>query len=314
MLCVARMCSADPIPTFTGYYEGAAYDEREYARLVAYAEDHHEIQITPEDFVEHFDAMLRAARPPYQGMGTFGQYMVAEYASLYVDKVLSGEGSDELFGGYARQYIVAGLTPPDGYEDYELPEGYPRDPEKALDWDLARLPNLLAVDEQMTAAFGLEAAAPFTDEAIVDFALDLEPLERIGKPMLKQAMRGIVPDAILDRTDKMGFPAPLVEWAQREPVKSFVKERIGYLPDADKPWERSWWVESVREIGAAGRGGRVKRPHLGLVHNARRAEAPKEETRLALRIISLERQQRSAATGGRRAQGADEDRWRALRL
>src|SRR6266496_2241523 len=160
---------AGGIPTFTGYYEGKAYDERPYARLVASANDHHEIEITPEDFVANFDAMLVAAKPPYQGMGTFGQYMVAKHASYYVDRVLSGEGGDELFGGYCRLLMVAGEDSQDGYEEYELPDGYPDTLEEALVWDWERLPDLLAVDEQMTAAFGLEAVSPFTDERVVEF-------------------------------------------------------------------------------------------------------------------------------------------------
>lgn len=231
------------VPTFTGYYEGVAYDERPYARMVALARNHHEIEITPADFVTHFDDMLAAASPPYQGMGTFGQYMVAKHASLYVDRVLSGEGGDELFGGYCRLLIVAGEPRPDGYEDYVLPADYPSTLPEALAWDWERLPDLLAVDEQMTAAFGLEAIAPFTDDRVVSFVLNLPPELRVGKKLLKQAMKGIVPDAILNRTDKRGFPAPFVAWAQEEPVKTFVRDRIGYTPRPDKPWDRGWWLD-----------------------------------------------------------------------
>ena len=59
---------AGGIPTFTGYYDGPAYDERPWARLVA-GKEHHEILITPQDFVENFDDMLRAAQPALPGDG-----------------------------------------------------------------------------------------------------------------------------------------------------------------------------------------------------------------------------------------------------
>lgn len=231
------------IPCFTGYYEGAAYDERFFARLVA-GEEHHEILITPQDFVDYFDWMVREAEEPYQGPGTFGQYMVARYAANEVDVLLSGEGGDELFGGYARLLIVAGEPRPEGYEDYELPEGYPTDLAAALAWDFERLPDLLAVDSQMTRAFNLEARAPFTDREVVDYVLALPPELRVGKRLLREGMRGEVPDAILDRTDKRGFPTPFVAWAhEHDDVGDLIYDRIGYLPDPDEPWARDWWVD-----------------------------------------------------------------------
>lgn len=235
---------ADPsLPRFTGYYEEPGFDERDYARLSANTVDHHEILIRPQDFVDHFDGMVAALRPPFMGMGSFGQYMVAKHCSDYVDVVLSGEGSDELFGGYARQMLVAGVPLPKGYEDYQLPDGYPTDLQGALDYDWAKLPDLLAVDDQMCGAWGLEARAPFMDPRVVEYGLALPPTERVGKRHLRDRVRGLVPDAIIDRTDKMGFPIPLVSWAQRDPVRSFVLERIGRLPDPERPWDRSWWHE-----------------------------------------------------------------------
>jgi len=230
------------LPTFTGYYDLEGFDERHWARLVAHPE-HHEILITPRDFVENFDQMQTHLRPPIMGMGTFGQYMVSKYVSQYVDVALSGEGSDELFGGYARQMIVAGEAPPEGYEHYHIPPGYPTTLPEALAYDYKRLPDLLAVDDQMTGAFGLEARAPFTDRRIVDYALALPPEWRVGKRHLRSAVRGVVPDEIIDRKNKMGFPIPLVHWAQEEPVRSFIMDRIGYLPDPEQPWDRAWWYE-----------------------------------------------------------------------
>ena len=233
---------APDLPLFTGYYQGAQYDERPWASLVAKGREWHEIEITPDDFTDNIDRFLEAVHPPYEGPGAFGQYMVARYVTEHVDTVLSGEGGDELFGGYARLHIVAGVPVPLGFENYQLPADYPDTLEEALVWEWnINLPALLALDAQVNAAHGLTAIAPMAeDPAVIDYAMSLPPDMRVGKVALKAAMRGLLPDEILQRKDKRGFPVPYVQWANG-PLRDFIGDRIGYTPDPDKPWDRKWW-------------------------------------------------------------------------
>lgn len=233
---------APELPLFTGYYKGEAYDERPWASLVAKNREWHEIEITPQDFIDNIDDFLTMIHPPYEGPGAFGQFMVAKYVVQHVPTVLSGEGGDELFGGYARLHIVADIPVPEGYEDYQIPEGYPDNLEDALEWEwMVNLPALLALDEKVTRVNGLTAIAPMAmDLDVIHYAMELPADLRVGKVALKAAMRGRLPEEILNRKDKRGFPVPYVEWAQG-PLKEFIYDRLGYLPDPSKPWDRKWW-------------------------------------------------------------------------
>lgn len=244
---------APELPLFTGFYQGAAYDERPWARLMAEGREWHEIEITPQDFIDNIDDFLQAVKPPYEGPGAFGQFMVAKYVVQHVFTVLSGEGGDELFGGYARLHLVAGVPAPEGYEDYQLPDDYPRDLAEALDreWKV-NLPALLALDEQVTRAHGLTAIAPMTDPSVSEYVLALPPEKRVGKCLLRQAMDGLLPVEILNRKDKRGFAVPYVEWANG-PLREFFMDRIGYVPDLDKPWARDYWYDLCEERVATSR-------------------------------------------------------------
>lgn len=237
---------AGNLTTFTGYYPDLGFSEVEYARQAAKGE-HHLIYIRPADFVDNFDRMVCNIDPFHVGPGVFGQWMVAaKVASLGIKTVFSGEGGDELFGGYARLMYVAGHPLPDGYASYTPPPDYPDTLEEALKYDWERLPVLMAADEEICNAWGITVVPPLMDKRVVEFALNLPAHERVGKKLLREAMRGIVPDAILDRKDKKGFPTPFVYWAQEEPVRSFVLDRIGYIPDPAQPFAREWWYDLCR--------------------------------------------------------------------
>jgi len=64
----------------------------------------------------------------------------------------------------------------------------------------------------------LEVRAPFLDHRLVEFALSLPAHYHVGhtgKLLLKRAMRGLLPEVILDRP-KMGFGMPLDRWFRTE--------------------------------------------------------------------------------------------------
>jgi asparagine synthase (glutamine-hydrolysing) len=69
-------------------------------------------------------------------------------------------------------------------------------------------------------AHSLEARLPFMDYRLVEFCFALPADAKIRgtttKWLLRQSMRGIVPDRILDRRDKIGFATPFADWIRTD--------------------------------------------------------------------------------------------------
>ena len=84
--------------------DGEGYSELPYARLVAakYQTDHHEVFISSQDLVDLAEKVVWHLDQPIADEASLANYMVAELASRHVKMVLTGEGGDELFAGYAR--------------------------------------------------------------------------------------------------------------------------------------------------------------------------------------------------------------------
>ncbi|MBI4271487.1 MAG: asparagine synthase (glutamine-hydrolyzing) [Candidatus Rokubacteria bacterium] len=101
---VASELVGRPVKTFSVAFadDGDDYDERFYARLAArhYATDHHEIAITHRDFREGLPGYIEHTEEPMADSASIPLYYVSRLAREHVTVVLSGEGSDELFGGY----------------------------------------------------------------------------------------------------------------------------------------------------------------------------------------------------------------------
>jgi asparagine synthase (glutamine-hydrolysing) len=109
--CLAASVIDNPIHTFSGgFLESEAYNETQYARLVARRTGsiHHEIYPTKDDFVFMLPGIMYAMDEPAAGPGVFPQACVSKLASEHVKVVLGGQGADELFGGYTR-YLIAYL-------------------------------------------------------------------------------------------------------------------------------------------------------------------------------------------------------------
>jgi asparagine synthase (glutamine-hydrolysing) len=98
-----RMVST-PIKTFSVGYDEAAYSELGYAKQVADAvgTDHHEVRVSMEDFFNVLPDLVWHEDEPICWPSSVSLYFVSRLASQHVKVVLTGEGSDELFGGYSR--------------------------------------------------------------------------------------------------------------------------------------------------------------------------------------------------------------------
>ncbi len=103
--------SAEPVRTFSIGFEESSFDELERARLIAerYRTDHHELVLRP-DAAELLPNLVEAFDEPFGDSSAVPTYLVSKLAAGEVKVALSGEGGDELFGGYYT-YVADLLAP-----------------------------------------------------------------------------------------------------------------------------------------------------------------------------------------------------------
>jgi asparagine synthase (glutamine-hydrolysing) len=122
------------------------------------------------------------------------------------------------------------------------------------------LPALLHVEDRMSMAVSLESRVPFLDPRIVTLVTSMPPRMKFSggemKYILKQAVGDMVPERILHRKDKMGFPVPIHLWARGRAREFFAdtllsqaaRERglidqahVARLLDSEAPFSRRLW-------------------------------------------------------------------------
>ena len=216
-----------PVKTFAvGFAEGGPHDERAAAREVAahFGTDHREIVYSRDDALRLLPRLVWHNELPVAEPLIVASYFLFQAARREVTVVLSGEGADELFGGYRRYRVLSelrrlrGVLPPAGWGGWaRLRTGRGhwstlgkvglaatrRVPAEAhwewnCVWSSAELRGLLADP-------GLAAGADARAYRTVDgFRRDLPPAELANQLMGLECQNRLV-DFSLGRTDRMSM-------------------------------------------------------------------------------------------------------------
>ena len=223
-------------------------DEFRYSDLIAerFATDHHRIRVDASQAIESLPGMVAAMSEPMMSHDAIGFYLLSQHVSNYVKVAQSGQGADEIFGGYhwypalmrsndatedyARVYFdrdhaeMAELVAPallNGDYSRDFVDAYfrsrgssPIDKTLQLDAEIMMVDDPVKRVDNMAMAWGLETRVPFLDHELVELAARIPADLKVrggGKHILKEAARGLVPDAVIDRP-KGYFPVPALKY------------------------------------------------------------------------------------------------------
>jgi asparagine synthase (glutamine-hydrolysing) len=104
--CLSKQQS-NKIETFSIGFENKSFDESEKSRLVSKIinSNHHEFIITEKDFTDNIDEIILNFDEPFSDSSALATYLVSKKTKNFVKVALTGDGGDEVFGGYNKYYI-----------------------------------------------------------------------------------------------------------------------------------------------------------------------------------------------------------------
>ena len=259
---MARVASS-PVVAFTAAFPGAAgKDERRVAERLARSvgADHHVIELDEGYFWDHAARVAAAVDDPTTDAATLPTYALGEAAKGTLKVILSGEGADEIFGGYARYRrarwlwgLLGGSARTrgefDGFAELERAcAGWREDLSQveAAEASAARTPlaRLQAVDcaewlpndllvklDRCLMVHSLEGRTPYLDPVVGEFAMRLpdalKASAKFGKRLLRDWLARNVA-AAEPYARKTGFNPPIGEWIAAR--KASVAELVAKAP------------------------------------------------------------------------------------
>ena len=229
---------------------GEKGDEFVYSDLIAkeFGTEHHKIFVPSDRLMDALPGTFAAMSEPMVSYDNVGFYLLSQEVSKHIKVVQSGQGADEVFGGYhwypplagsrnvaedyarvffdrSHEELKAQLSP-----DWIDGEDFSRDlvaselvrpgADTPVDQALRLDTNVMLADDpvkrvdNMTMAWGLEARVPFLDHELVELAARIPPEEKLkagGKGVLKDVARQVVPHEVIDRP-KGYFPVPQLKY------------------------------------------------------------------------------------------------------
>ncbi len=229
-------------------------NEFEYSDAVVerFATNHHKFHINNSEVLKRLPEAISHMAEPMVGQDAIAFYLLAEQVSQHISVVQSGQGADEVFGGYfwypnmqaENKFSVQSFAK--FYFDRTHAEMCETLNKEYIDEDFTRLKvekllhqtgtdnfinavlhmdvTTLIVDDpvkrvdNMTMAFGLEARVPFLDHELVELAMRMPAKYKLaegGKYILKKISRGLLPDKVIDRK-KGYFPVPALKYVRGE--------------------------------------------------------------------------------------------------
>jgi asparagine synthase (glutamine-hydrolysing) len=275
----ARVLPGERLHTYAVRFVEPGYDESGYAEAVTHdiRTVHHVVTADDDGLSRALEVVTQSQAEPLGDPAMLPTYLLAEAARADVKVVLSGEGADELFGGYPtylghkaaaawlrlpgplrralrwaverwpsstgkvtlefllKQFVAAAERPwlerhlawfgalgPEPGVVAELAgklNGFPHDdPLNHVLWldFVTYLPDdLLVKVDRATMLASVEARAPFLDREVLELVLPAPSALKVRgfttKAILKEAARGLVPDAVIHRR-KRGLSVPVARW------------------------------------------------------------------------------------------------------